>query len=111
MLNLYTFYDCFLSIKYINLISDLQNRIQDLIESLPLEVLLLRRQRKLQLHGAENEDKETLQELSPREVFERRLALEIWQGEEQEEKKKRLLQCFDQVLSDLLLGNEEEIEK
>jgi exonuclease SbcD len=82
-------------------LNDLQQRIQTMIEDLPLEVLLLRRERKQTLHSIESETKETLQELSPKDVFERRLALEDWQDDTQAAKKIRITQAFDEVLDDL----------
>jgi len=82
-------------------LNDLQQRIQTMIEDLPLEVLLLRRERKQTLHSIESETKETLQELSPKDVFERRLALEDWQDDTQTAKKIRITQAFDEVLDDL----------
>lgn len=82
-------------------LNDLQQRIQTMVEDLPLEVLLLRRERKQSLHSIESETKETLQELSPTDVFERRLALEVWEDDTQAAKKIRITQAFDEVLHDL----------
>ena len=82
-------------------LNDLQQRIQTMVEDLPLEVLLLRRERKQRLLSIESETKETLQELTPKDVFERRLALEDWEDETQAAKKIRITQAFDNVLHDL----------
>jgi exonuclease SbcD len=82
-------------------LNDLQQRIQTMVEDLPLEVLLLRRERKQYLHSIESEPKETLQELTPKDVFERRLALEDWEDDTQAAKKVRITQAFDEVLHDL----------
>lgn len=82
-------------------LQDLQQRIQAFIEDLPLEVLLLRRARTNRQIAISNNNKETLHELSIKDVFERRLALEDWHGEEQEAKIKRLHLAFDQVVTDL----------
>jgi len=84
-------------------LNDLQQRIQTMVEGLPLEVLLLRRERKQRLHSIEAEAKETLQELSPTDVFERRLALEDWEGDTLSAKKIRMTQAFDKVLHDLTI--------
>jgi exonuclease SbcD len=82
-------------------LNDLQQRIQSLVDGLPLEVLLLRRERKQRLHSIDKETKETLQELTPREVFERRLSVEDWSKDNQNEKKLRLLKAFDEVVASL----------
>ncbi len=55
---------------------DIQRRIQTLTESLPVEVLLVRRSREQRERSLANERRETLSELSVEEVFARRLALE-----------------------------------
>ena len=82
-------------------LQDLQQRIQTLVEGLPLEVLLLRRARTNRQIGLAQENKETLHELTVKDVFERRLALEDWLGEEQEAKLKRLHNAFDEVVEEL----------
>jgi len=92
-------------------LQDLQQRIQTIVEDLPLEVLLLRRARTNRQVGLAQEDKETLHELSVQDVFERRLALENWQGPEQEAKLKRLHKVFDEVVVELeQAGNHENIQ-
>ncbi|CAA0095218.1 Nuclease SbcCD subunit D [BD1-7 clade bacterium] len=83
-------------------LNDLQQRIQIMVEELPLEVLLLRRERKQQLQSLASESKVTLQELTPQDVFEKRLELEDWSDEEQQSKKARISQAFNEVLSRLL---------
>lgn len=88
-------------------LNDLQQRIQLMLEELPLEVLLLRRERKQQLKSLEAESKVTLQELTPQDVFERRLELEDWSDEGQQGKKARVSQAFNEVLSSLLAGESE----
>lgn len=82
-------------------LNDLQQRIQIMVEELPLEVLLLRRERKQQLQSLETESKVTLQELTPQDVFEKRLELEDWSDEELQSKKIRVSQAFNEVLSRL----------
>jgi len=81
-------------------LQDLQQRIQTLVEGLPLEVLLLRRARTNRQIGLAQENKETLHELTVKDVFERRLALEDWQGAEQEAKLKRLHHAFDEIVAE-----------
>jgi len=87
-------------------LNDLQQRIQSMVEDLPLEVLLLRRERKQRLQSMDSETKETLQELTPKDVFERRLASENWDSEELQDKKRRISKVFDQVVDDLMTGAE-----
>lgn len=55
---------------------DMQRKIQTLTESLPVEVLLVRRSREQRERIIASEKRETLNELSVEEVFNRRLALE-----------------------------------
>lgn len=57
-------------------LSELQRRIQQLTEALPVEVVLLRRSRELRERAIVRQNNETLSELSVEEVFARRLALE-----------------------------------
>lgn len=83
-------------------LNDLQQRIQAMVEELPLEVLLLRRERKQRLQSLQAGAKVTLQELTPQDVFARRLELEDWSDEEQQAKKVRVTQAFDDVLNSLL---------
>ncbi len=82
-------------------LNDLQARVQKLTEHLPVEVLLLRRERKNHQNTLYKEDKETLSELSAEDVFERRLAEEDWQGDEQTQRLKRLKANFRQVVDSL----------
>ena len=83
-------------------LNDLQQRIQLMVEELPLEVLLLRRERKQRLQSLEAEAKITLQELTPQDVFARRLELEDWSDAEQQLKKARVTKAFDDVLNSLI---------
>ncbi|MGK2960328.1 MAG: exonuclease subunit SbcD [Candidatus Malihini olakiniferum] len=78
-------------------LSNMQHRIQQLAQALPVDVLLLRCNRKQSLQAITLEKKETLDELSPRDVFERRLALTDIKSEQQE----RLSRLFDDVVRDL----------
>lgn len=82
-------------------LNDLQLRIQNMVEGLPLEVLKVRKARKTQAHSLVSATKETLQELTPIDVFERRLALEDWSSEEQQTKKNRIFEAFKQVVHDI----------
>lgn len=84
-------------------LTDIQQRIQTLAESLPVEVLLLRRSREQRLDGLHRLQQETLSELSVSEVFERRLALEKTPDEP---RCRRIRHLFDQVVDDLHNGHE-----
>lgn len=82
-------------------LNDLQQRIQVMTEGLPFEVLKIRKHRKQLLHSTQSETKETLQELSPQDVFERRLALEDWDTETLSAQKIRISHAFNEVLTAL----------
>ncbi|MFT8210648.1 MAG: exonuclease subunit SbcD [Symbiopectobacterium sp.] len=81
-------------------LSDMQQRIQQLTQELPVDVLLLRRSREQRLQAMAREKKETLDELSPRDVFERKLALTNMEPEQQE----RLRPLFDEMVRDVTEG-------
>jgi len=92
-------------------LNDLQNRIQAMTDSLPIDVLRLRRERKNPSKVWQTEEKETLNELSVMDVFERRLNEEIWEEDSEEDsdknnpkeqkRKQRIKQRFQQVLEAL----------
>jgi DNA repair protein SbcD/Mre11 len=65
-------------------LSDLQSRVEQLAAGLPLEILLVRRQRTATHDGLTAEQGVTLSELTPVEVFERRLAPEPLEAERQQ---------------------------
>jgi exonuclease SbcD len=76
-------------------LSDLPARLGSLTQGLPLEVLRVRRQRNNTPAALPNAALETLDELSPEEVFARRLALEDLSGD----LNTALGQRFREVLS------------
>ncbi|GAA4872791.1 exonuclease subunit SbcD [Ferrimonas pelagia] len=80
-------------------LSDLQARIIALTEALPVEVLLVRRARNRRNDSIEQQDKETLAELTVQDVFARRLASEVFDGDAAEQRKQRLQARFDQTLA------------
>lgn len=82
-------------------LNDLQQRVQALSEGLNVEVLQLRRARKQQHQAIEREDKELLAELSPDDVFERRLATEVFDSDEKTERKNRLIQTFNRIVNEV----------
>lgn len=82
-------------------LSDLQPRVQQLVEALPVEVLRIRRQRSASSIALARDSRETLQELSVREVFERRLSLE---ESLDDGSRARLGEAFDSLLAQLQDG-------
>lgn len=90
-------------------LNDLQQRVQGMVEGLPLEILLLRRERKKRNEGLEQISKETLHELTPAEVFERCLSQEDWSSEAQQLKLKRVKVSFEEIISEIVTHiNEDE---
>ena len=79
-------------------LSDLQRRIEQLTEALPVEVLLVRRSREQRQRRLTRMDNETLSELQVEEVFARRLAVEEQLDAEQAE---QLTQLFRTTLAAL----------
>ena len=57
-------------------LSDLQARIDEMTKGLPVEVLRIRRERSAQQNALQAQAKETLNELTPDDVFARRLQTE-----------------------------------
>ncbi|MEQ9843621.1 exonuclease subunit SbcD [Pectobacterium brasiliense] len=79
-------------------LSDMQKRIQAMTENLPVEVLLLRRTREQRLQAITRQDKETLNELSVHDVFERRLVTET---DMEDSRQQRVRTLFNQVIDEL----------
>lgn len=87
---------------------DLQQRIQALCDGKAVEVLQLRRARSKQRQSLSQQQQETLTELTPQQVFERRLALEHLEDDTANARKTRLEQLFRQVLAEVESGDSEE---
>ncbi|MDX5628048.1 MULTISPECIES: exonuclease subunit SbcD [unclassified Brenneria] len=81
--------------EYLN---DIQKRIQALTDDLPVEVLLLRRAREQHMQTIVRQEKETLNELTVHDVFERRLATA---DDLEESRQQRVRVLFDQVIEEL----------
>ena len=79
----------------------LQQRVGPLVDGTPIEILSIRRQREVVTRGIDSHAYETLKELSPRDVFERRLEQEEWSGKELREKKSRMIGMFNDVVEEL----------
>lgn len=84
-------------------LTDIQRRIQTLAAELPVEVVLLRRSKEQRNNSIERQEKETLNELSVTDVFERRLALEADLAEPRQE---RMRQMFNLVVEDITQGKD-----
>ncbi len=82
-------------------LNDLQQRLQTLTADMNVEILQLRRARKQQQQRIEREDKELLAELSPEDVFDRRLASEIFETEDEKERLSRLKIAFTRIVDEL----------
>jgi exonuclease SbcD len=82
-------------------LSDLQQRIQDMTQGLNVEVLQLRRSRNQHRHLLSQMQSETLAELKPEDVFEKRLAMETFETDEKQVTLKHVRQRFSQILSDV----------
>lgn len=82
-------------------LSDLQNRIQQLVEDTTIEVLQLRRSRESYSASLKQANNETLAELTPFDVFSKRLDLEEFEGEAEQQRRTRITQTFQQIVSDI----------
>ncbi|TBV05924.1 exonuclease subunit SbcD [Phytopseudomonas dryadis] len=83
-------------------LSDLQVRIAALCEDLPVEVLRIRRARGNALASWHGEQRETLDELDPEQVFDQRLAAETLAPEQEQ----RLRGLYRQIASELREGQD-----
>ncbi len=88
-------------------LSDLQQRIQTMTQDLNVEVLQLRRARGRVQASLQTEKIETLAELSPFDVFEKRLEQEAL-GEEDDNRTARLTTLFKQIVEQVQSGEEVE---
>ncbi|MCL6269582.1 exonuclease subunit SbcD [Sansalvadorimonas sp. 2012CJ34-2] len=78
-------------------LSDLQSRIQDVADTLALEVLRVRRKRQASATGLAVEERETLAELKVNDVFIRRLA-----GEEFDDiRNEKLVSAFEKLVAEI----------
>jgi exonuclease SbcD len=82
-------------------LADLQQRIQTMTEGLNVEVLQLRRSRNQRRQLLSQMQSETLAELKPEEVFEKRLAMETFDTDEEQTKLQQVRQRFSQILSEV----------
>ena len=84
-------------------LSDLQQRIQNITEGLNVEVLQLRRSRNQRRQLLSQMQSETLAELTPHDVFEKRLAMEKFEADENKSEVtlQQVRQRFSQILSEV----------
>lgn len=86
---------------------EVRRAIEATTAEFPMDILLQRRQRSAAQMRASEDKTEHLQELTPTEVFERRLSAETI---DDDKRLKRLLGCFHEVLDSLALKREPEPE-
>lgn len=82
-------------------LSDLQDKVRELTQGFNVEVLQLKRARELRTASLSGQSNEMLSELTPFEVFEKRIELEQFEGEEEQLRLERMRQRFKQVLSEV----------
>jgi exonuclease SbcD len=82
-------------------LSDLQQRVQAMIDGVNVEVLQLRRVRNKQRQMLSQQQSETLAELTPAEVFEKRLEMESFDTDEATARAERIRARFAQILSEV----------
>jgi len=85
-------------------LSDLSQRVSELVVDMPFEVLLVRRckkARKRQQTQLSEQDNSTLSELSLMDVFDSRLSQLEWQTDEEIARKDRLKQIFTELSIEL----------
>lgn len=88
-------------------LSDLQQRIADMVKDLNVEVLQLRRARTAAKQVIEQQRTETLSELKPQDVFQRRLDLETLTSEQEKARIERISLTFGEILNQVELEGEE----
>lgn len=89
-------------------LSDLQQRVQALTEGLNVEVLQLRRARGKQNQSLQQEQLETLSELTPFDVFEKRVEHEMLDTDNESERLARIRTQFHQIVEEIETGGDSE---
>ncbi|GAM70149.1 exonuclease sbcD [Vibrio sp. JCM 19236] len=89
-------------------LSDLQQRIAEMVKGLNVEVLQLRRARTSAKQAIEQKKTETLAELKPQDVFKRRLELETLTSEQEKARIERISLTFGEILNQVELEGEEQ---
>ncbi|MGV2838957.1 exonuclease subunit SbcD [Vibrio cyclitrophicus] len=88
-------------------LSDLQERMRALTEDLNVEVIQLRRARERRNQSLEQESAETLAELTPIDVFEKRIALEEFESDTEKARLERMTVKFKQVIVEVSHGTDD----
>ncbi|MDO6565548.1 exonuclease subunit SbcD [Alteromonas sp. 1_MG-2023] len=86
-------------------LTDLQQRIQALIDDKPAEILQLKRMRKQRSNAISAKENVNLSELSVQEVFNARLSLEAFESDDDKLRKQRIQTLFEQVVDDVQLAH------
>ncbi len=89
-------------------LSDLQQRIQILTEGLNVEVVQLRRARKKHQQSLQQQQTEILSELTPHEVFEKRVEHESFEDPSESERLSRIRIRFRQIVAEVENSGERE---
>ncbi|WP_423187837.1 exonuclease subunit SbcD [Alishewanella sp. d11] len=85
---------------------DLQQRIQKLVEGSNVDILQLKRLKNAKRQALTSEQQQTLAELTPEQVFAKRLAMEDFTDETAEARRNRIQQHFTQLVSELAQGQQ-----
>ncbi|HFC30088.1 MAG TPA: exonuclease subunit SbcD, partial [Oceanospirillales bacterium] len=82
-------------------LGDLQQRIANMLQESNLEILKIRRKKLQKYKEIQAVEKETLQELSAIDVFQKRLDMHQWQTKAEKKIKKDVLKTFKQIVAEL----------
>ncbi|CAH0525673.1 exonuclease subunit SbcD [Vibrio hippocampi] len=82
-------------------LSDLQDKVRELTQGLNVEVLQLKRSREQRMATLAGQNNEMLSELKPLDVFEKRIELEAFDSDEEQQRLQRMRLKFKQILSEV----------
>jgi DNA repair protein SbcD/Mre11 len=101
-----------IEIESADYLADLSDKIEQITEEYPVEVLLTRRSKKSRKLMVSTEEKITLDELKVSDVFQTRLEEETWQSDNELARKKRLSHLFLNTVSQVesVMQSKETIE-
>ncbi|MBU3914424.1 exonuclease SbcCD subunit D C-terminal domain-containing protein [bacterium] len=89
-------------------IPDVQSRIQEMVEETPIEILAVKNARHIGTKRLEQKEQQiTLHELSPSEVFQKRLEVEETLSEED---KVKMTRAFEEIVNRVNTREEEEVK-
>ncbi|MGB2079276.1 MAG: exonuclease subunit SbcD, partial [Vibrio sp.] len=78
-------------------LSDLQKRVEDIVDDYPVKILQLRRKKGQRTQSFTTNQKETLSELSVQQVFSKRLSYENFDAPNQADRLTRIQAQFDEI--------------